>query len=277
MQAERWQKLERILSKYRQELKLRGLESDAINQPSARKGSLACSPDDLVLGRLLSSDETTTSMLLEASYLAGDASVASKVHASIDYWLAAPIADVAATKDIKIRTRRELLNSKAVTLGEWLRNKVNGWKFDVRMEHAIHEVKRGVDEVNIKQMLYRPLQNVLFMETLGAPIDGRGETPFNALSKLRWLERTGKWSHELVEQAHEALSMIVKLRMLAHGHAGKEQDTYCLACRNELFDGYHVPQHLLPSVERAARIVGCIAGRYNDHGRVSARACTFPP
>merc|ERR1712176_818172 len=197
----------------------------------------------------------------------------SKVHESIDHWLAAPVAGVARRKNIKIRTRRELLNSDAITLGDWLRRKVLGWKFDGRMEAAIHELGRDLDELNVKRKLYRPLQNVLFMETFGAPIHDRGKTPFNALSKLYWLESTGKWPRGLAEQAREALSVIVHLRMLAHGQARKEQDLFCLTCRNQFFEGYHVPENLLSRVAQAARIVECIAGEYNDHGRIPARAC----
>merc|ERR1712187_241924 len=110
-----------------------------------------------------------TRMLLEASYLAGDISVASKVQESIDHWLDATVAEVAGSKNIKIRTRRELLNSDAITLGDWLRKKMLGWKFDGRMEAAIRDLGRDMDELNVKKKLYRPLQNVLFMETFGAP------------------------------------------------------------------------------------------------------------
>mmetsp|Transcript_121676 Transcript_121676/g.344812 ORF Transcript_121676/g.344812 Transcript_121676/m.344812 type:complete len:393 (-) Transcript_121676:130-1308(-) len=266
------EKLTMTLRKFRFALKKAGLESDAINQPSVRKGSIACSPDKMALGRFLSGDQVTTSMVLEASFLAGNGTVASQVRQAVKRWFNTAKADAfgpAASKIVKKvprRVREAVKAFKGKRLGDWLRGKLSGWMLNANMEQALKTIRQGLSDFNIKKTLYRPLQMILVLETVEAPSDD--PLAFNALKRLEWLRTSGKWPPALVDQVHKALSTTVRARMLAHLDAQQEQDSACFVCADSPDPEYHVPAELQGDIEAAGGVVLCLGTRYLADGKV---------
>jgi len=268
----------RLLRAYRKKLATVGLESDAINQPAFIKKTIACTPGELAGTLLMKGDQVSTSMVLETSWMGGNESIAEKVRGAIDSWLSKTAVAAAAEGKPKISIKKTLKASDG-TLRDFVVGELKTWKYSSKMESAAIKAEAGLEKLsffNIKELLYRPLQDIVSVSAWAAHALGGNQTvgAFNVQSRLEFLasdasERIGRrWSAELVGQMRAAMEVATRVRVLSHAAAQGENNDVCFSCESE--DVYKIPEELHAPLQRAGGVVACLV-RATDEG------ASFPP
>jgi hypothetical protein len=250
------QKVENSLMQFRKALGHRGIMSDAINQPKAVKGSLACSPAKL-MELLLGGDEVTRTMVLETALLAGDQDVFLEVRELVQNILRAPAADQAP--NAKTRRVRDEMRAFKGTVNAFLRERTNGpWSWlEKAAEATQNRIRSGLPVAfNVKSLLYRPLQ---LSAAEAARLAGRNElrpNAYNAAVNLEVLVTKKFWPPVFAKQVKEALNTVIAVRTLAHASAQNEADDVCFECREP--NVYTVPVEFHGRLRRAITVTECI-------------------